>query len=939
MPLERHFLGWDRSLTTTVREFLLPEVTAGVPDLSDRVVIVPTRQAGRRLRESLALACDARGTGLISPQIITPATIFQWDLTAGPEAPAALVKATWARVLGAVDVESYPALFPSGGSTTDFQWCLQTGEQFQALRAALAEGGLSLADVAAMEDVVEEEWQRWQDLARLDGLYADAMGRSGHVDPHVGRLRSADLLQVPPGVTSIVLAAVPDPPAIAIRALDRLAGEPGVAVLVQAPAEMAAHFDEWGRPDRDYWGSCEIQVASPSTNLLLAGSPASQGQCALDVIADESERHGPGDVAVGVADREVIPHLEADLAGYGLKAYDPTERKLRDHPVNSLLGSYTDLVTGPTYAAVRRFLRQADVLRYLERYRNASAGAVLAGMDRIQNQFLPGTLQDLVESESRLDGHGRAGTWSDSLRAALTCVEETVREYRAPEAALSVQAFLHEVLRGRELHSDVPADEEMSRACSVLNDALLAVADGAVGETGLTGDEILAVLGRVVPDLEYPREREGAVIDLEGWLELAWNDAPLLIVTGMNEGRVPDGRLSDAFIPDSLRTRLHLKDDASRLARDAFIMRCCIESRGTYGRACFICGKRSHAGDPLRPSRLLFRCPDEELPARAQALFGPVEVERASSPATHAFQLDAGAVPAKPVERVSVTALSSYLACPFRFYTGRVLGLETVDDWRDSPDALDYGNMVHAALEWMSADEDIWRIADADVLGGHLAQRVDDWARERYGAQPTMAVRVSVDSARARLGAAARHHVALVQSGWEIMAWEQKFELEMGAIVLAGKVDRIDRHRDSGKIRLIDYKTSDKQSDPAEAHLKKWREGLPEIARDTVGETEVAWINLQLPVYDLALRRTGPIDELAYFNLPRAVMATGVSCWEAYGDAHRESAERCLDRVLEAIREGIFWPPADFVRYDDLEPMIVGTALESFLEFGKGGFA
>ncbi|MDA0323761.1 MAG: PD-(D/E)XK nuclease family protein [Verrucomicrobia bacterium] len=944
MPLDRHFLGWDRPLSAGLREFLLPDDAVGVRDLSDRVVIVPTRQAGRRLRETLALACDARGTGLISPQIITPGTIFQWDESADAEASVALVKATWARVLGAIEIDRYGGLFPSGGPTSDFQWCLQTGEQMQALRAALVEGGLSVADVAGMGDAVEEEWQRWQDLADLERIYIEALSRSGHIDPHLGRLRAAERLAVPPATSCIILAAVPDPPTIAIKALERLVGETRIEVLVQAPVDLKDCFDAWGRPDREFWGSCEIPVGCASTDLILAGSPGSQGARVLDVIAREADRYGPGDVAVGVADREVIPPLEAGLAALGLKAYDPSERKLRDHPVCSLLGIYSELVVSPSYSAVRRFLREADVLRFLERHHDVSTSRLLPALDENQNRFLPGSLQGLVDSESRIAAVKGASAWPADLRTAVTYVQSLITAYRSSEAALSVQAFLRDVLRGRELRSDVPLDDEMSRACGVLNDALLSVAQGAVGELGLSGDETLAVLGRVVPDLEYAREREGAVIDLEGWLELAWNDAPLLIVTGMNEGRVPDGRLSDAFIPDSLRTRLQLKDDASRLARDAFIMRCCIESRRSSGRAAFICGKRSQSGDPLRPSRLMFRCPDDELPARASALFGPVDVERASAAATHAFQLNAEASRlARPVarpERISVTALSDYLACPFRFYLARVLGLEVINDSKDSPDALDYGNMVHAALEWMAGDSDLWRHADGDVLGQHLGQHVEGWARERYGAQPGMAMRVTLESAKARLAAAARQHVELVRDGWEIMGSEQKLELEVSGLTLVGKIDRIDRHRESRRIRVIDYKTSDQPVNPRQAHLRKWREGMPEISHADVGGSEYSWVDLQLPVYDLVLRRmhtVDRIDELAYFNLPKAVTETGVSAWSDFSDAHREAAEQCLERVLAAIRSGAFWPPAEAVRYDSIESMIVGSAATSFLPLAAEG--
>ena len=54
MPVERYFLGWDAPVTAKVREFLLPQQLSGPVDLGKDLIVVPTRQAGRRLREALA---------------------------------------------------------------------------------------------------------------------------------------------------------------------------------------------------------------------------------------------------------------------------------------------------------------------------------------------------------------------------------------------------------------------------------------------------------------------------------------------------------------------------------------------------------------------------------------------------------------------------------------------------------------------------------------------------------------------------------------------------------------------------------------------------------------------------------------------------------------------------------------------------------------------
>ena len=72
--------------------------------------------------------------------------------------------------------------------------------------------------------------------------------------------------------------------------------------------------------------------------------------------------------------------------------------------------------------------------------------------------------------------------------------------------------------------------------------------DAAFGDEGQW-----AVLSELLAAQTYVSRREDAALDLEGWLELPWHPASSLVVTGMNEGAVPDGRVDDPFLPDSLR--------------------------------------------------------------------------------------------------------------------------------------------------------------------------------------------------------------------------------------------------------------------------------------------------------------------------------------------------------------------------------------------------
>jgi len=454
---------------------------------------------------------------------------------------------------------------------------------------------------------------------------------------------------------------------------------------------------------------------------------------------------------------------------------------------------------------------------------------------------------------------------------------------------------------------------------------------------------------RIVSRQRYYPEREDAVIDLDGWLELPWNNAPLLIITGMNEGCVPDSQLSDVFLPDSLRSQLNLRHDAHRLARDAYMMCQLIESRREDGRVCLIVGKTGATGELLKPSRLLFRCEDEELPRRAARLFGDPEESRDNYPSTISFRLDVrppADLRLRGLQKMPVAWFKDYLACPFRFYLRRILGMEELDDQKTEMDALDFGSLVHYVLQRMAENNEMSQSKNMQELREFLWNEAESWIVKRFGRRPPLQVELQLDAARQRLEAAARVQAQLVREGWEILYSEFSIDTHLNGMIVSGRIDRIDRHRQTGWLRLLDYKTSDKSISPEDDHFTSPASDAPDFTRVSLGGREKRWRNLQLPLYRILLSGReefrGTID-LGYFNLPKALNDTGVVLWKGFNDELLESARHCAGGVIEHIRNRRFWPPATKILYDDFEHLFHGNipdcidveAFESFLKAGK----
>ena len=67
-----------------------------------------------------------------------------------------------------------------------------------------------------------------------------------------------------------------------------------------------------------------------------------------------------------------------------------------------------------------------------------------------------------------------------------------------------------------------------------------------------------------------------------------------------------------------------------------------------------------------------------------------------------------------------------------------------------------------------------------------------------------MQVAIQVEAAKQRLGAAARVQAGLARDGWRIFRSEMDVEARVGAVTISGRIDRVDRHTETGRLRILD---------------------------------------------------------------------------------------------------------------------------------------
>ncbi len=949
MAVELHFLGWDAPVTTKVQQFLLPSQLQGPVDLEKQLIVVPTRQAGRRLREALALHAAEQNTALLSPRVVTPAFFLHSEHEPERVANQTEVTAVWIDVLLKADLGQYSQFFPGPESDQSFTWAMHTGDLLQRLRETLTDGAQRIADVLASFGSILEEQERWDDMARLENAYLRRLDELGLADPCEIKIRRAEAPELREGIERVVVGAVPDPTPLTIRALEHLASHIAIDILVHAPESTADCFDKWGRPITDRWSESLLPIPDAERNLILTGPPSAQSRKVVEIMAEESGRFGPADVAVGVPHSDVTPILMADLADRALTAFDPAGKSLTEHPLYRLLESFHALTTEKTYAAFSGFLRHPDVLTFMRREHDISPRWLLEELDTFQNKHLPLGMEDIVHRLlGRTEGQDDHPAFR-SLPKAVRIINQQLQQFRNGDIDSAVRSLLQTVYVVRTLNPDDPEDEEFIAASELVDSTLRELTSEVFGRLGIKKEDVFGILLQRLAVQRYYVERKGAVIDLEGWLELQWNSARLLIVTGVNEGYVPEGHLSDIFLPDTMRKQINLRCDADRLARDAYLMQALVESRSNEGRVCFLVGRTGASRNPLKPSRLLFRCSDAELVRRARQLFGDPADRPDSYPPTVSFRLQASPPTDVRAEKIvpvklSVTKFRDYLACPFRFYLKHILGMEELDDEKAEMDALDFGSLVHDALATMAQNDEMKRCKEHLKLSEFLCSEAENWARARFGHPLPLQIRIQLDAAKQRLRAAAKVQADLSREGWEIMNSEIRIEAELAGMSIGGRVDRIDRHAETGRIRILDYKTSDTLQKPAEAHLGSVADEIHDYMVVSVDGNDKRWIDLQLPLYRILLPEhnfPGNSVELGYFNLPKSTDETGVVIWEDVDDHLLESARICAGSVVKDIRNRRFWPPLKRVKNDDFEGFFPGEIsdcidVEDFEAFIRG---
>ncbi len=876
---QRHWLTSAAPLPELAAKWLLSHSNTPILDLSRWVVIVPTRNASRLLRENLAI--QAQGRALLAPDVLTPAQFHSRATPPNAASPDEMLIA-WTQVLIQTPPEHYEALLPQGLPSTP----VSVAARMVDLEEKLSEGHWDLADPIVATHV-PEEWERWQQIGDLARSVRRLLRQQGLIAP-------AEMAKEPshPSIAfgasrHVLLVGVLELTPLLRSTLARWGEDLSIDILIHAPnftkAEQEA-FDTFGCPERDFWR--ETPLEWPTEGLKLVSDPYSLGEAVADRVATTPGKQSPP--ALVVADTRLRPSIGASLRNAGVPVFDPSGVHSASLPSIALLTRLLELEPSPPFAAVAEIARSPALLERFCESSGLGPSRFLIALDEFACRHIPVTLEaaDQLVQEEGLRKAFEAFTAAATQAALLQPVQRAVFwvEWVWPSGRAKLPSHEFEHLRKalitlRSLRIDMQALDNQTATRLIC---------------------YLLTQGRIYSEPEDLRS-----LELLGWLESGWFTQSGVILCGLHDGVVPEQVDAHPFLPESLRQRLGLPSNASREARDACLFQAV--QRRCRGEISILLAQTASDQHSSLPSRFLLRAPKEHLLERISVLFEAPHQPHLDPARTTAWPLHLPLLPRPTSFRV--TEFRDFLHDPLLHFFAQRLSMRPVErhPMEASPTAL--GEIFHSLMASLGRDGSFGRPTDISHLSGLASKALDNRFREVFGDHPPLSVLIQKAALKRKVRSALELQQSLAAEGWELVAveWDIPPEtIRFAERPLKGRIDRIDRHPD-GRWRVIDYKTGNEASHATRTSLRRAR------SKDDVWPEHIffvdqkgakhRWLDLQLVLYSEAVARCfegAEHVEAAYFNAPIRDGETQLSCTE-FDQIHRESSLRCAQGIVDQI--------------------------------------
>lgn len=890
-----HFLGRSETagkhdLARRTADFLLKlDPESPVPDLSRTLLVLPGQNAIRLLTDLLAA-----GQGVFPPAAATSGGLIHFGIENDALTPAEQ-NLLWQQILNEPETDKCRDLFQHGLDRTNKKLIAGLAENLTALQIELNRELLSFAAAANILQGTADH-ARWKDLDSLEQRFNAMLKKYDLPDSLLQLQNAVSDLTVFRNYDRIVIAGVPDLPGPARKRLEMLemTNTVQIDILVDAPPEMAIRFDDWGGVKPEAWSGYPLNFEQEGKNRIhVAADPADLAVLARELLPE----NGVFDcrkTVIAAADPALVPWIRRELEKVpGMpEIYDPAGLPAGKLDLVPLLQLFYRLAEESQINVIRGLFAHRSFMAWLAEICSATENDLLAALDAYR-------LEHPVDVLSTQSPSAR----SEALRHAFAKILQ-IRDQLcgSTEPAKTLRDLFNRIYNTvpQPLHG-VSFKQEADKFS-----ALLERFSESPLLSKLPAHDFYEALVNAAAKIDLYPEHALNAVEITGFLDLPFRNAERIILCGMNEGVLPESIRPTNFLNDTKRKILGLPDNAQRFARDCFYLYTILKDAP---RSEFIVCKTDEKGAPLRASTLFFSNP-ELLTERAGILFAPPlpdekpeENGRYNEVKIEPDFTDAFGNKDNPEQiRLSVTAFKGLLDknTILDTFFSHSMGITKNDYEATELDNLAFGTVCHSALEHF----DVHSCSSEEDAVNTLCANFSRELIRKCGSTLPPAIRVQKEMFLNRMTHTAKKLFAgkdqfdLLKPEWNLNRGEG---ILFHDILIKGKIDRIEISRDRRKIRLIDFKTSDKGESPEKTHFKKAYQEKP-----------ARFLNLQLPLYRLLL----PLDntfwdevsidprdvsfECGYFNIPKAVTETGYSMWPEM-ENHLSLAENTVDAVKELI--------------------------------------
>jgi len=930
----RVFLGLDQPPLVSAVDWLInhqlthaADETAAQPskvDMDNVLLVLPTSRATERILQLLVAETDRRDLEFIPPIITTVGQLPEYFYDAEKQLASDLAQQlAWSQALQQTPVAELK-LITGRADVEDLQ-------DWQPLATLISQLAKRVKDQA---NFLDSELDRWDALSAMQSRYYKILLNVNLWDRQAARNFAASGLLKNDEIRcstkrDVVVVGAADLNFSVYNMLNEVAttNPQQVNILVAADESMADRFDEFGRLITEKWLKASANL--DDSQIVVVDQPADQADATAFYISQVSADVATDEITIGMPDPNIVPQLCRSLSAIDVPHRSLIGRGLKETlPVRLMMAAkeYLETQTFDTFAAL---VRHPDLFAWLTS--KIGSDRWLHDLDQHQNEYLPYTViltnkyafgdpEKLANDYSADDeGARKRAQASSNIAKKLNQIHQLIAGLLQPLVGRSRpiaqwtqpwSEILLAVYGSRTMNSKVYADRQIIKACEAIYQSLgnqRQVPPEFNASTSASQALEWAIQAATETRVVSPPTPNA--IELAGWLDLALDDAPVMVVTSMNDEHVPASEVGHQFLPNELCRQLGILDNDRRYARDMYALTVIASVRENLQ---LIVGRRNEKGDPKKPSRLLFACDAHTAARRAKAFFEYENQQtsemwitnRTDFPSSQQLPIPEP-ICTKPLSKLSVTKFKSFIECPYRFYLKHVLKLDTIaDDWRELSGGT-FGDLCHNVLEDFG-QSDARDFEDPNRILEYWNDNLNTRVAQKYAGSRLPALRIQVEQLRFRFERLAPLQAERRRNGWRIVSTEEMLEHEFMVdgepFIIRGKIDRVDRHVETGRIAVWDYKSSDKGVQAEKAHYKPRKR---------------EWVDLQLPLYRHLVKEVAVVADAdfnrvttGYVLMPKKLEDVGFNQTN-WAPEELHAADELARDIIRKIRMSEYWPPVE----------------------------